>query len=444
MEIIINKKKTLERIKPLHAVGCGPKSGMGGAADIDASELFREIGIPSCRLHDIEYPYGSNQYVDIHCIFPNFDADENDEHNYNFAATDKYILAIKGVDADVFYRLGESIDHFGEKLYVRPPKDMHKWARICEHIIRHYNQGWANGLYLGIKHWEIWNEPEGRSMWCGTYPEFYELYSITAKHLKECFPDIMVGGYGCLGVYSEVRDHGHERYNPTLFNRLIPFMEGFFDYIKKTEAPLDFFSWHIYTLSPEEVAAAAKFVRGYLDARGYERTKSYLTELNYSYALRIRPTIHQHTEFPADILSAMILGQSAPVDMIFYYDLGLRSWYNCVYFFDNMDGELKKLNGFAPMKFFGDLYRLGTRMEAVYEENKGIYALAASDGESIGVAIASRGFDGTLDVIIDAKCATVTAQSGSNPSTEQNISLSNGKITLDVKKEEIYYISYRK
>ncbi len=26
-----------------------------------------------------------------------------------------------------------------------PPKDFKKWAVICEHIIRHYDENWANG-----------------------------------------------------------------------------------------------------------------------------------------------------------------------------------------------------------------------------------------------------------------------------------------------------------
>ena len=41
-----------------------------------------------------------------------------------------------------------------------PPKDPEKWARICEHIIRHYTEGWADGYHYNIRYWEIWNEPE--------------------------------------------------------------------------------------------------------------------------------------------------------------------------------------------------------------------------------------------------------------------------------------------
>ena len=76
--------------------------------------------------------------------------------------------------------------------HIHPPKDFGKWARICEHIIRHYNEGWANGFHFGIVYWEIWNEPDNglpgeNQMWTGTDEEYFALYDVTAKHLKKCF-----------------------------------------------------------------------------------------------------------------------------------------------------------------------------------------------------------------------------------------------------------------
>jgi len=39
-------------------------------------------------------------------------------------------------------------------------------------------------------------------MWTGTAEQFYELYDVTAKHLKKCFGDtIKIGGYGASGMY---------------------------------------------------------------------------------------------------------------------------------------------------------------------------------------------------------------------------------------------------
>ena len=73
---------------------------------------------------------------------------------------------------------------------IDPPKDFGKWARICEHVIRHYNEGWADGFHYGITYWEIWNEPDNgptvarNQMWTGTAEQYYELYDVTARHLK--------------------------------------------------------------------------------------------------------------------------------------------------------------------------------------------------------------------------------------------------------------------
>lgn len=72
-------------IKPLHGVNSGP---MNKVFTYDARPLFAEAGIPFARLHDVEYPYGSGEFVDIPCIFRCFDADETDPANYNFGLTD--------------------------------------------------------------------------------------------------------------------------------------------------------------------------------------------------------------------------------------------------------------------------------------------------------------------------------------------------------------------
>lgn len=86
-----------------------------------------------------------------------------------------------------------------------PDAELH--CGISAPVIRHYNEGWADGYHYGIKYWEIWNEPDNgdpghNQMWMGTAEQFYELYDVAAKHLKACFGDsIKVGGYGCSGLY---------------------------------------------------------------------------------------------------------------------------------------------------------------------------------------------------------------------------------------------------
>lgn len=164
---------------------------------LNTSQYFKEAGIPYSRLHDTEYPYGSGHFVDVPCIFKDFDRDPADPSSYDFALTDLYIQAICDCGTQVFYRLGVSIEHAPLKRNVYAPKDAQKWARICEGIIRHYNEGWANGFHYNIQYWEIWNEPEGegtwrKAMWVGSNEEYFNLYATTAKHLKSCFPYIKV------------------------------------------------------------------------------------------------------------------------------------------------------------------------------------------------------------------------------------------------------------
>jgi len=436
MKIEIYSDKTVGKIKPMHAVCGGPRSG-GAMLRNDATEIFKEIGIPSSRLHDIEYPYGSEQFVDVHCIFPCFDADENDENNYNFAATDKYILAIKDAGCDVFYRLGESIDHFEKKLHIQPPKDYKKYARICEHIIRHYNEGWCSGYFLNIRHWEIWNEPESKGMWSGTEVEFYEFYTAIAKHLKECFPHLMIGGYSCVGFYSETRDRA-ENYNAPWFDTIVPFMKGFFEYIKGKDVPIDFFSWHAYTLSPEEVVNAGRYIRNFLDEQGYENTESYITEMNYFYSFDGK-SLFQHTEFPADVLGAMIAAQNSPIDMIFYYDVML-SGYNAVFYKSPLDRKIIKAPAFNSFKFFGNLYRLENQIETVYDKNRGLYVLGASNDSKTGIAIASRDYEGNVDVYISRDKITLLSVGEDGLISREVMTLTDGYFTLNVNKRGIYYI----
>ena len=42
----------------------------------DAREWFKDAGFPFARLHDVEYPYGSGEFVDVPYIFKDFNADE--------------------------------------------------------------------------------------------------------------------------------------------------------------------------------------------------------------------------------------------------------------------------------------------------------------------------------------------------------------------------------
>ena len=111
--------------------------------------------------------------------------------SYHFAPTDDYLKSILAVGSGVMYRLGESIEHTPRKYYVHKPPDYDQWAKICLGIIRHYNEGWADGFRFNLRYFEIWNEAEiGPPQWDGNSEDYYRLYATAAKAIKTRWPKL--------------------------------------------------------------------------------------------------------------------------------------------------------------------------------------------------------------------------------------------------------------
>ena len=266
-DLAVDFAKSAGEIRPLHGGNGGPVDGTGL---LDLSGYHQALAIPYTRLHDCLWP--DPNVVDIHAVFPDFKADPARPESYDFARSDAYIQPIVLAGSRIVYRLGESIEHTKRKYRVHPPPDAAKWAAACLGVIRHYNEGWANGSHFNIPYWEIWNEPENRpAMWTGTDQDYCRLYTVTAKAIKARFPDLRVGG-PAVGYSGRVTG---ETLEPT------PFLTGFLDACKHEGAPLDFFSWHTYTDDPSAVTARARAIRRWLDSSGFAKTESHLNEWNY-------------------------------------------------------------------------------------------------------------------------------------------------------------------
>ncbi len=259
MKITADFSKITGKIKPMHGVGQPPFVGTNNSL----MHYLGEAGIPYSRLHDVGGPYGGYLFVDIPNIFRDFDADETLPESYDFVFTDWLITELMNQNCEPFFRLGVTIENQWHLRSYRifPPKDYAKWARICEHIIRHYNEGWANGFHYNIKYWEIWNESddcadfpnsESGMMWQGSKEDYFRLYEVAANHLKSCFGDsIRVGGYAACGYLACDLDPdciGFE-HPKTRYEYWTEYSHAFLKHISSDEhkAPLDFFSWHSYS-----------------------------------------------------------------------------------------------------------------------------------------------------------------------------------------------------
>ena len=97
MILTVDTSKMLGKIKDMNSVGQGPIGGGVGYNSFCEFHYLKEINVPYVRTHDVGGAYGGGRFVDVPNIFRDFDADENDPANYDFAFTDVYLKAI--VDA---------------------------------------------------------------------------------------------------------------------------------------------------------------------------------------------------------------------------------------------------------------------------------------------------------------------------------------------------------
>ena len=395
--LIFNTEKKLGKFKILNAVNNGPvHKRYSNDQKRSNFEDFKRARIPYARNHDAAFfaGYGGEHAVDITSIFCNFDADVNDPASYDFACTDEYILATLEAGTETFYRLGQKIEHYIKKYNNFPPKDYHKWAQICEHIIRHYNEGWANGYELNIQYWEIWNEPDldpddsdHKKTWGGTKLQFFDLFEVAAKHLKACFPNYKIGGPAL--AYNE------------------EWCEDFLCEMRKRGVEIDFFSWHIYCNEPILMIEKAERIKAKLINYGYGDVEVILNEWNYVqgwvdeyvYSLECIAGI----KGAAFTMSCMSLCQESDcVDMLMYYDAR-----PCVFngMFDFY--TLRPMKGYYPFLWYGGFYDLEHEIRA---ENKikDIYSICGCDK------------DGKL-------CAVITHYSNNDEKDNEKIKIDFGK-----------------
>lgn len=364
-QIVVSVDPALEvgPIKPMNAANNGPNG--------PTFKAYKALRVPYGRTHDT--PLGevwSSHVVDINQIFPDWNANVNNPKSYDFDLTDEMLQDMIKAGTEPFFRLGQSIEHESKKYGIYPPKDYKKWAKICEHIIRHYTEGWADGHKWDITYWEIWNEPDlddpddrwktDPRTWGGTQEQFYELYEVTAKHLKKCFPHLKIGG----PAFANPRKYG----------------PPFLDYLKKTNTPIDFFSWHMYHRRPVRVSEDVHKVREILDEKGFTNVESILNEWNYNkswteknyYSRYVRRSI-KAAAFMAGVMSEC---QNGPVDMLMYYDLRPNTTWNGAF----MPHTYDILPAYWALYYWAELVDYGTQVKSSCEEND-IYTCAAKSAD---------------------------------------------------------------
>ena len=436
--ITVDFAKREGKIKPLGGLNAGPLFFACGK-EYDLTEDYRMMNVPVIRLADVDPPYGKNQLVDVHCIFPDFDADPELPESYNFTETDKYIAAVRAAGAEPILRLGESPDHYERKLFVKAPKNAEKWASICEHIIAHYNEGFAGGYKWKLRYVEIWDLPELECGFVGNETEFFALYATASAKLKARFPKIKVGGYGSLGF------RGLNRIDLSgVYKDSADYAARFLSFQKANGGVLDFFTWYCYAESPEEIALHARYARSTLDGAGFKRAASHIVGFNVEAAEG--GTYHGYA---ADLLASLVTAQRSGVDMLIFEDARPFGARNSLYTID-ADG-VKFTSAGGALSAFGRLVSLGTAVESLGDSRREIYSLAAIGGTSAALAIAAREYSGKLEIRL--KNSTYSSFSVKRIFEDPecnfaeryraNIPLAGNKISLVLEKGDIYLLEFK-
>ena len=370
----IDFNNEIGKMKIMHAVNNGPSVSASDQTRGNQN-AYQACRIPYARTHDASFysVYGGNHTVDVNFIFTDFEADVNDPKSYDFACTDRYMEQIITYGAKPYFRLGSRIEHEVKKYNTYPPRNFQKWAEICEHIIAHYTEGWANGFKYDMKYWEIWAEPDldlneeyNKRLWQGTEEEFYELFITAAKHLKGRFPNLKIGGPASAG-------------DETWMARFLP-------KIKKADTPLDFFSYHWYWTQPRDMTNKCTRVRKLLDKNGYEKTEAHLNEWNYvrgwdkDFVYSIKQIIG--AKGAAFNMACMSAAQNCTdVDMLMYYDARPSEWNGLFDFY-----TLEPIKGYYSFYTFANLYEMGSQVKAE-SNDESVYVLAARGEKRRGAVI---------------------------------------------------------
>ncbi|HYJ46112.1 MAG TPA: hypothetical protein VEV81_05810 [Pyrinomonadaceae bacterium] len=161
----------------------------------DLAIIHRECGFKYIRFHGL-----------LQDEMGVYSEDRRGQPVYNFQYVDALYDAILEKGMKPFVELGfmpqalASGDHhvFWWKGNITPPKDYGKWARLIQALVEHWTERYGEAE---VKQWyfEVWNEPNLDIFWSGSQADYFKLYEVTARAIKNVSRDYRVGGPATAG-----------------------------------------------------------------------------------------------------------------------------------------------------------------------------------------------------------------------------------------------------
>ena len=121
-----------------------------------------------------------------------------------------------------------------------PPQDWEDWHKLVNSTVRHFNVDRG----LGLRYWEVWNEPNLWGSWQSSYPQYLALYDFARRAIHERDPQALAGG-PALSVYDE---------------SALDWLLGY-ERAQADGGAVDFLSWHAYGFSAPAMAGQVTAAR---------------------------------------------------------------------------------------------------------------------------------------------------------------------------------------
>lgn len=354
--------------RPLNGVGGIPGPAVGHAEFPDMTPLWREAGVTVVRSFDWVSRLDTQNNPES--LFPDWDAPVDDPASYHFAATDQWVEAVHSIGAEVMFTVASSIP--SNKL---PAQDVDLYGRVVEHIVRHYAQGWAGGPSKPIRIWEFGDQPDlGPLHFAGRPEEFFAMYRAFCEAVRRVDPTLTVGGPATAFPLEAGA----------------PYREGFLEFVRANDLPLDFFSFLWFTdgsRDPLDYRFVAAELRALLDRYGFTDTDLTLSYWNY---LAVPSSSAPAAEKGAFQAATAVYLQDTVIDHAFFFraDSGRDPHYG---FVDPAgvgaaDGAPDERS--RALALAGRALR-GRRLAVIGGDESGLACAAGRDGDVVRVLVAN-------------------------------------------------------
>ena len=180
---------------------------------------------------------------------------------YQWAQLDRVLDAVVAMNKTPMVSLSympETISADG-KSRILPPFDYAEWAKLVSATVKHIN----GERRMGVRYWEVWNEPNEWAFWQGSYPDYLHLYDVTVEAALAADPSISIGG-PALSRFSA--GHLHEFFQHEVDRGAL--------------GHISFVSWHSYGQEPSEIAADIRQVREIASHYPQFNPQLFITEFN--------------------------------------------------------------------------------------------------------------------------------------------------------------------